>query len=234
MLSNTMRRQDLVPIVALMLFPQLSHFTHTTRTGVNSVVSIAWQDSIRIHERAQFELTGDDYLETVTVTAVGVDWRSLHVRIEITEQSGKVHYKNEWESSSYFNYPPGWSGLSPEEREKAVRGAIAAIVGDQQAFQADMVRRGHRIYSDEAMRRAVEWDLIEQRFPNLRDGVDDPREYSQRLREARQALPQERVTALLAELKDQPKFIYRAWGEAYYGLAWSPNEDRFVRIYMGG
>ena len=170
----------------------------------------ARRDVIQIRQSAEFELTGDDRLETVTVTATGDGWVSLLVRIDIRAADGSSLYSDEWESVRYFNQPPGWQRLSVAERERVVRGAMSALVGDQRALQADMLKRGHQISAEQEMRDAVEWDL----------------------RQARQTPSQERVNALLQELRDQPKFIYFSGNESHTGIAWSPREARFVRVYL--
>jgi hypothetical protein len=191
--------------------------------------SPAAQGAIRIQERAELELTGDSAPETVIVSAAGADWQSLDVRVEIRSGVGGTLYQKEWRSLAYFTRVPISPGDSPE---RVVRGALSAIVGDQKALHADMVKRGHPIHSESEMRDAIEWDLVEKAFPGLSEGAGTPGAYARRVRDARRMLSQDHVDALFLELRDQPKFMYFSGNETHTGIAWSARERRFVRIYL--
>lgn len=222
-------------IWTLVIFLSVPGPQQTAVVTTNIPISqVTHQDTIRIFQETNLDLTSDGIDELITLNAVGPGWRDLIVRLEIRSHADSLLYVRQWESFIYFATPPGWDALSPTERESTVRHDLDKIITNQASYQTDPHQWRPDIGDSTVIRRAIEWDVVTQVWREKYGKLVHEWPSWPEFREIRPDIPQSRIDRLVDELKDKPAFYYYTGREGYYAVAWSEVEQRFVNIYLFG
>lgn len=210
-----------------------------TSTAQDTPVTVApvseWPDSGAVDYRRErsVDFTGDDIAETVAATAVGPSYDSLTIAITIESSRGDTLWHESWPSLLYFKYDP-IEGKADTTVMRIVRDHVEDLLAPVKVTETgglpNALRRGE--VPDDVMREAVQYHLAEldwRRANGIAPAMPTPPEAWSQIDAT--SVPEERVTAVLNEVRRRPSLMYHAGGEATYVIAWSESEQSFVRIY---
>jgi hypothetical protein len=194
-----------------------------------------WPDAGPVDYRRErsVDLTGDESSEMVVVTARGPAWDSLDIALTIVGGQRDTLWHESWPSLLYFKYDT-LAGKADSTVRRIVRDHVEQLLASdrftmQGGLPAVLRRSGD---PDAIMREAIHYHLAEldwRRGAGLSPAAATPPDAYSEI--STDSVEQERVDAVLAELRGSPSFMYYAGGEATYAIAWSEREAAFVRVY---
>lgn len=195
-------------------------------------------DTIQVQYEGRADLTEGGVLEQVIVTAKGIAWDSLLVRLEIRSDSGTLLYADEWSSRNWCG-GYGFSEMRQGTVEEWVRQRLARIADPEWFLPSGSHGRRFSYGGIEGLRWEVRMDFYEQLW---REKYDIPihehliqhRGSRQIVEEFRNQVTEEQVEALLDDVGDGPCFVYNPHWDAIYGIAWSKSKKRFALILFIG
>ncbi|HUF28694.1 MAG TPA: hypothetical protein VMM18_17065 [Gemmatimonadaceae bacterium] len=188
-------------------------------------------DSIRIRHALERDLTGDGIPERLEVLATGPAYDSLDIRLTIRSLTDTLLYAARWRSALYFVY---------DDRTRIRDSVIAERVREHlsDVLAANAFHRGPPVLwqsereRNREVRESIRYSVAEDIWRE-RHGVPvgDTLPHQALAEIAAMQPPNERVDALVRELRDRPAFAYFAGGEATYHIAWSPSERKFHVLF---
>jgi len=186
-------------ILSVLVTPPHSMEPESNPIGSSSLIP-ALQDTIRLDMNCEYDLTGDGNPETFQVTAAGLEWKKLRLRLVVTSSRGDSLFTDDWTSQWYFAIPVAFNPNTPEGGERLIRKHLEDMT-DLSSFRVGFY--GGR---------------MPQRLRELIRG------------ELGATATDERVEALGAELDRATFYYYVKGMEDIGVLVWSSRENRLLAL----
>jgi hypothetical protein len=195
------------------------------------------QEPINLKYQGESDLNGDGSSELVIATAIGADWRSLDIRLEIRNSEGTALFADEWSSRDWLGGPGYWSWTGSVE--DWVKPRIERLV-DPEYFKPGGSRAPRFGYGGkEGLRWNVRMALYEQIWrtktgPPLHEHLIQQPGLREILATMEGLVTEEQVEAVLNEVSSGPCLVYQPHWDALDGVAWIPSMQRFEIILFIG
>jgi hypothetical protein len=171
-------------------------------------------------DHEEIDLTGDGVAESVRVAAIGPAYQDLKVVLVVTDSTGAVLLRDQWNSASYFQYEP-LEGKADSTIQRIVRGHFEDVLGGSAFSTKEMVDT-----------EAIEWDLRATQWREEHHWPPFERLPRSAYRDIGVPIEDSSEAVRLAdELRGKRSIRYYAGGEAFQTYTWSDSLHRFVLVF---
>lgn len=200
--------------------------------AVSSSGPIAPGGDLRWRNETYRELDGDDENQERLVATVGnAPLESTMVRLEVRTSKDKILYRHEWPAVSYTKYGDPGTATDSVVVLKETERQMGRIFSDS-AFILGSAAPGFSGKTDADL-DAIRYDIGEHEYrtaKSLKKWDPLPPAAATEIETFARMVQLARIQRVAAETRDRPAFKYYAGGEETYVIAWSPSENRMVRI----